>query len=125
MWDRRLAGTAGIVWLYLLLSLAGSTVGLARSSGLWSRPVAGVAVTALVVAVPVAVVVRRSRAAWGISVLAFGVGAVSPLWDATRLLAYVYGLVMLALLVSPAVRRHVGAVRRRNGRDLTSPDAAE
>src|ERR1700724_2578667 len=116
MWARRLAGPARIAWLYVLLSLAGTTVGLAGSSGLWSHPVAAVAVTALVVAVPVAIVVRRSRGAWGISVLVFGAGAVSPVWEATRLLAYVYDLVVLALLVSPAMRRYVGAVRRRNGR---------
>jgi hypothetical protein len=101
-----------LVATYATVQLGVIAYGLAKDTKLWNRPAAGIAVVLILVLWLAAIVIWRQRWAWAVTVVAYSVGLVEPAWHWRGALSYSLAVLMLALLLSPSMRRYVGAERR-------------
>jgi hypothetical protein len=87
--------------------------GLTRSPKLWHHPWRGVVVVMLLVLWVAALVLWRRRWAWVLMLVVTASAVVAPLWEWNGVLVYAFNVVTLGLLISPGMRRYVGAYWRR------------
>lgn len=73
--------------------------------------VAGVAIALLVVAVLLAELVYKRRWAWIVFLVIYVSGLVRELFDFRFDVGFVIGAILIALLLSPPMRRHVAVAR--------------
>ena len=100
-----------LVATYAAVQFGVIAYGLARVTKLWNHPIAAAAVVLILALWLAAIVIWRQRWAWAVTVAAYTVGLVEPAWHWRGAFIYSLGALMLALLVSPPMRRYVGAVR--------------
>jgi hypothetical protein len=103
-----------VVAAFSLFTIATFAVGISSSS-MWDHPARATLLVLLLVLWLAAVVVWRQRWAWLLLVVVTVVAVVSPAWGEWEGAAlYVCNVISLALLLSPGMRRWVGADKRRH-----------